>query len=123
MHALRHVHQLIVPAGEMLDLHPVTEQRIEAQGSILGVVPEPEHIATVLPNVERAIQVALDEGLYALEATTELDVLQHFDTADEVVERYAEHFEGEQALVERIRGARPPFVAREHAVLRRFRAL
>jgi hypothetical protein len=123
VNALRHVHELLVPDGTMLDLHPVTEGRIEAQGVAIGVVPEPEFVATDLPNVEAAVERVVADRLYALEAETSLDVLQHFDTAEELLERHAEHLQGEDALVARIRSATPPFVVREHAVLRRFRAL
>jgi hypothetical protein len=117
VHALRHVHEFLVPDGTMLDLHPITEGQIEAQGVAIGVVPEPEFVETDLPNVEAALERVVAEGRYAL------DVLQHFDTAEELLERHAEHLEGEVALVERIRSATPPFVTREHVVLRRFRAL
>jgi hypothetical protein len=123
VNALRHVQTLLVPGGTMLDLHPVTEGRIEAEGVVVSVVPEPEFVATDLPNVEAAVSEVLAEGLYELEANAELDVLQHFDTADELLERHAEHLQDERELVERIRSATPPFVVREHAVLRRFRAL
>jgi hypothetical protein len=123
VHALRHAHELLVPDGTMLDLHPVTEGRIEAEGVAIGVVPEPEFVAMDLPNVEAALKRVVAEGRYALEAETSLDVLQHFDTAEDLLERHAEHLEGEAELVERIRAATPPFVVREHAVLRRFRAV
>lgn len=124
MHALRHAHELLVPDGTMLDLHPVTEGRIEAaHGLVIGVVPEPEFLAVDLPNVEAAVERVTAEGRYALQAETSFDVLQHFDTANELLERHAELLGDEHALVERIRSAAPPFVTREHAVLRRFRAV
>jgi hypothetical protein len=123
VHALRHAHELLVPDGTMLDLHPVTEGRIETQGVAIGVVPEPEFVETDLPNVETALKRVVAEGRYSPEAETSLDVLQHFDTAEELLERHAEHLHGEDALVARIRSATPPFVVREHAVLRRLRAL
>lgn len=122
MNALRHVHELLVADGTMLDLHPVTEGRIEAQGVAIGVVPEPEFVKTDLPNVEAGLQRTIAEGLYELEAETSLDVLQHFDTAEELLERHAEHLQGEDALGARIRSTTPPFVVREHAVARRFGA-
>jgi hypothetical protein len=52
-----------------------------------------------------------------------LDVLQHFDTAEDLLEKHAEHLEHEHELVERIRCTTPPLVVREHAILRRFRVL
>ena len=123
MNALRHVHDLLVPGGTLLDLHPVTEGRIEANGVVIGVVPEPEFVETDLPNVEAAVEQVVAAGLYVHEAETSLDVLQHFDTAEELLERHAEHLQGEEVLVTTIRPATPPFVVREHAVLRRLRAL
>ena len=123
MNALRHVYDLLVPGGTLLDLHPVTEGRIEANGVVIGVVPEPEFVETDLPNVEAAVEQVVAAGLYVHEAETSLDVLQHFDTAEELLERHAEHLQGEEVLVTTIRSATPPFVVREHAVLRRFRAL
>jgi hypothetical protein len=121
VNALRHVHELLVPGGTLLDLHPVTEGRIEAEGTIIGVIPEPEFIATDLPNVEAAEKQVLADGLFRLEADVELDVLQHFETAADLLERKAEHLRSEPLLIDRIRSATPPFVVREHAVLRRFR--
>ena len=123
MNALRHVHDLLVPGGTLLDLHPVTEGRIEVNGIFIGVVPEPEFVETDLPNVEAAVEQVVAAGLYVHEAETSLDVLQHFDTAEELLERHAEHLQGEEVLVTTIRSATPPFVVREHAVLRRLRAL
>ena len=52
MHALRHVHRLLVPGGTLVDSHPVTEEEIVADGSPLGVIEEPEWRSVVLPNAE-----------------------------------------------------------------------
>jgi hypothetical protein len=97
--------------------------RIETEDAFVGVIPEPYYVETALPNVDAAEKQVVTEGLYALEAGLELDVMQYFDTADELLERHAEPLEGESELIARIRAATPPFVLSEHAVLRRFRAL
>lgn len=120
MNALRHVHTLLVPGGTLLDLHPVTEMQIAAQGAIVGVIPEPD-FASTLASVDAAVEQVVGAGLYTLEADDELDVRQHFDTSDDLLEHKAEDLRDEHVLVERIRASTPPFVASEHAVLRRFR--
>lgn len=120
MHALRHVHRLVVAGGTLLDLHPVTEQHVYASDGAVGAVTEPDFDA-VLANVEASVGIVIADGLYELDAETSLDVLQHFDTAEDLLEHKTEELRGEQALVERILAAPPPFVVSEHAVLRRFR--
>lgn len=107
----------------MLDLHPVTEQQVEAGGRILGVIREPVFVHRDLPNAETGLERVLAEGLFAVEAEVEFDVLQHFDTARDLLEKEAEHLVGQSALERLIREEPPPLVLREHVVLRRLRAL
>ena len=57
-----------------------------ADGRPLGVIVEPEWRSVVLPNAEARLLYAIQDGLYALEAETEFDLLQHFDTADDLIE-------------------------------------
>jgi hypothetical protein len=121
VHALRHVHELVVPGGTVVDLHPVTEGRVEAGGRALGVIPEPEWASGDLPNAEARLHDAIRDGLLVLEAEAEFDVLQHFDDAEELVEVKQEHLVAVPNLERRIRAATPPLVVREHAVLRRLR--
>ena len=123
MHALRHVHRLLVPEGTLLDLHPVTEQQAEADGRIIGVIREPVFIERDLPNAEAGLRQVIADGLYVLEAEVDFDVLQHFDTTDELLEKEADHLATQTALAQRIRGTSPPILLREHVVLRRLRAL
>ena len=123
MHALRHVHQLLVPGGVMLDLHPVTEEHAEdARGTHIGVLADPEYAVVDLPNAVARLEQAVVAGLYAPEAEVEFDVLQHYDEADELLEAKAERFASQQELARRIRNATPPLRLREHVVLRRYRA-
>ena len=123
MHALRHVHRLLVPGGTLLDSHPVTEEGVEAAGGRLGVIEEPEWRSVVLPNAEARLTDAIQDGLFALEAETEFDLLQHFDTADDLLEAKRDRLESQSELVRRIRVASPPLVTREHYILRRLRSL
>jgi hypothetical protein len=122
VHALRHVHELLAPGGTMVDLHPVTEEQVEAEGRIVGVIRELEYVTTHLPNAEARLRQAIDEGLYALETEISFDVLQHFDRHDELLDA-KDALEGQDALIRMILEASPPLVIREHVVLRRLRAL
>jgi hypothetical protein len=123
VHALRHVHRLLVHGGTMLDLHPVTEQQVEAQDRIVGVIREPEYVERHLPNAEAALEQVIAEGLYVLETEVDFDVLQHFDTTAELLEKAADLLADQPALASKIRITPSPLVLREHVVLRRFRAL
>lgn len=122
MHALRHVHQLLVPHGTLVDLHPVTEEQVEeADRTIVGVIEDPA-FAVDLPNAETCLEEAVLEGLYALEDEIEFDFLQHFDEVEELIEAKQESLADQASLVDKIRAAAPPLVIREHVVLRRLRA-
>ena len=123
MHALRHVHQLLVPGGALLDLHPVAEEHVEAGGRTIGVIEEPQFVQRDLPNAEACLRDAIRDGLYVLEAETEFDFLEHFDDAAELIEKNEGDLASQRALVRRIRAATPPFVTRAHVVLRRLRAV
>jgi hypothetical protein len=122
VHALRHVHGLLVPGGVLVDLHPVTEGEVESGGQVLGTLEEPRWVEEVLPNAERCLQDAVQHGLYLLEDEIEYDLCQHFDSADELIEAKRDVVEEAPALLERIRAARPPLLTREHYVGRRLSA-
>ena len=62
MHALRHVHGLVVPDGALVDVHPVTEERVETQTGVIGVIEEPEWTTVELPNAEAALRQTVREG-------------------------------------------------------------
>lgn len=123
MHALRHVHGLVVPNGALVDVHPVTEERVETQAGVIGVIEEPEWTSVELPNAEAALRQTVREGLYAFEAEREYDVLTHFDSSAELIEEKRNLLEGQAALTARIEAAAPPLVTRMHVVLRRLRVL
>jgi hypothetical protein len=122
VHALRHVHELLIPGGTLVDLHPVTEGRVESNGQVLGTLEEPNWITEVLPNAERRLRDAIRDGLYALEDEIEYDLLQHYDTAEDLVEAHRDVVETLPALLERIKVAKPPLASRERYVGRRLRA-
>ena len=121
MHALRHVHRLVVPGGTLVDVHPTTLERVEAGGRALGVIEDPEWLDVDLPNAERRLRELTGEGLFTLEAEAEFDLLQHFDTADDLIDARRDLLEEQPELVRDIRAAAPPLVNREHYVLRRLR--
>jgi hypothetical protein len=123
VHALRHVHELLVPGGTLVDIHPVTEEQVENRDAVVGVILEPEWITVDLPNSEAALRASVAEGLYALEAETDYDVLEHFDEPEELIEAKRDLLEEQNALVDAIRAARPPLVTRMHVVFRRLSVL
>lgn len=123
MHALRHVHRLLVPGGTLVDLHPVEEERLEARGRALGVIEEAEWVNVDLPNSEARLRDAIREGLYTLEAEDSFELLQHFDTTEDLLDAKAELLETQQDLIGAIRAATPPFLTREDFVLLRLRSL
>jgi hypothetical protein len=123
VHALRHVHELLTPGGTLVDLHPVNEERLEAEGRMLGVIEEPEWLNVDLPNAEARVRDAVDARIYALEAELAFELLQHFDDAEELLAAKQEPLEAQPDVVARIRAAAPPFVTREDFVLWRLRRL
>jgi hypothetical protein len=122
VHALRHVHGLLVPGGTLVDLHPVEEERVEARAGPVGVIEEPQFVDVDLPNAEARLAESIRAGLYAFEAEETFEVIQHFDETDDLLDAKREPLAEQPALVERIRASSPPLLTRERAVLRRLRA-
>jgi hypothetical protein len=122
VHALHHVHRLLAPGGTLVDIHPVTEEQVEADGASVGIIREPDWLSVDLPNSEAALQQAIAGGLYELEAQTGYDVLQHFDDPDELLDAKHDLLETQDVLIEAIRAAPVPLVTRMHVVFRRLRA-
>jgi len=123
VHALRHVHGLVVPDGTLVDVHPVTEERVETPKGEIGVIAEPEWLGVELPNAEAGLRQSVREGLYLLEAEREYDVLTYFESSAELIEEKRDLLEGQPTLTARIEAAAPPFVTSMHVVLRRLRVL
>jgi hypothetical protein len=123
VHALRHVHGLVVPNGTLVDVHPVSEERVASSAGLVGVIEEPEWIGVELPNAEAALRHAVRDGLYELEAEREYDVLTHFESSAELIEEKRDLLERQPALTARIEGAAPPFVTSMRVVSRRLRVV
>jgi len=123
VHALRHVHSLLVRGGTVVDIHPVTEEQVESSEGVVGVLREPDWVNVDLPNSEAALRQTIAEGLYELEEETDYDVLQHFDESEDLLEEKRDLLEGQDQLVNAIRVAPTPLVTRMHVVLRCLRAL
>jgi len=123
VHALRHVHKLLVLGGTVVDLHPVAEEQVEAAGGRVGVIEEPDWISVDLPNAEARLEEAIQDGLYTLEAEVEFELLQHFDEVEELLAAKEDELAAQPALVRRIRAATPPLITRQRFVLRRLHAL
>jgi hypothetical protein len=123
VHALRHVHELLVRGGTLVDMHPVTEEQVESRREIVGVIREPDWVTIELPNAEAGLQATIGAGLYELEAETHYDVLQHFDEAEELIEAKQDLLEEQEVLERAIRAATPPLMTRMRVVFRRLRAL
>jgi hypothetical protein len=122
VHVLRHAHRLLVPSGTLVDVHPITEEQVEAGGRPIGTIPDPDSLSGDLPNAGARVRDAMWEGLLELEAEAEFDVLEHFDEADELLDAKREHLAADAALARRIGASPPPLVTRQDVVLRRFRA-
>ena len=122
MHALRNVHQALVPEGVLLDMHPVPPAtRAEVRGESLGEFDD----AVFQDLVKSAEARLLETGLFEHETETEFDWLERYDDPTELLTDVKEDWEGCRipAMVEaRIRQAKPPVDIWERVVLRRFRA-
>ena len=125
MDALRNCHRMLTRDGMLLDLHPIPpSMHAYAEGRDLGVVDERDFFRLVR-RTEREVERAVAEGLFGLDAQTELGVIERFDTRDELWETVDEwgdiHFS--KRLRGRIMRAAPPIDLHEWLVLRRYRAL
>jgi hypothetical protein len=123
VHALRHVHGLVVPGGTLIDMHPVTEEHVAGPNGPVGVIPEPEWVTVALPNAEAALQSVVGEGLFDLEVESEYDVLHHFTDADDLLDTRRDLLQDQEALVGAIRAAGTPLVTRMRVVFRRLRVV
>ena len=123
MHALRQIHQALVPGGVLLDLHPVppsTQARV--QGRSLGEFDDAEFMELVA-NGEAEIERS---GLFAQESEVEFDYLERYDDPAQMLEDIREDWETCKVPAEleaRILEAEGPVDIWERVVLRRFRAL
>ena len=122
MHALRRIHEALVPEGILLDMHPIPPStRAEVGGRSLGQFDDSEFMDTVA-QTEAALEQTVTEGLFVLETELEFDWLERFDSGEELIEDVETWGDVRipEDLAARIRSAEPPVDLWERVVLRRF---
>jgi hypothetical protein len=121
VHALRRIHQALVPGGALLDMHPVPPStRAEVDGKSLGDFDDSEFMRIV----SDAESVLERSGLLEWESELEFDYLERYDDPAQLLEDIMDGWEGcsvPQELEERIREADGAVDIWERVVLRRFR--
>jgi SAM-dependent methyltransferase len=122
VHALRQIHQALVPGGVLLDMHPVPPStRAEVRGESLGEFDDAEFMQ-IVANAEAEIE---RRGLFTRESEVEFDYLERYDDPAQLLEDIREGWDGCQIpaeLEQRILAAEEPVDIWERVVLRRFRA-
>jgi hypothetical protein len=120
VHALRQIHQALVPGGVLLDMHPVPPStRAEVRGESLGEFDDSEFMGIVAAG-EAKIE---DSGLFTRESELEFDYLERYDDPAQLLEDIKEGWEGcriPPELEARIFEAGQPVDLWERVVLRRF---
>ena len=120
MHALRKIRQALVPAGILLDMHPIPPStRAEVRGEILGDFDDAEFMELVASAEAKFV------GLFTAESEVQFDYVERYDDPSELVEDVTTDWDGcsvPPELEARIRSAEPPVDLWERVVLRRFRA-
>jgi hypothetical protein len=122
VHALRQIHQALVPEGVLLDMHPIPPStRAEVRGESLGEFDDAEFMR-IVANAEAEIERG---GLFRRESETEFDYLERYDDSAELLEDIKENWDGcivPPDLEARILEAGEPVDIWERVVLRRLRA-
>ena len=125
MNALSRIHRAVERGGVLLDLHPtVPFGTLEAGGVPLGPLDAREFDG-LIEATEAQLAETVRQGLFAPEEEVTFEVVERFDTADELLEK-VDGWLGvsvPDALASRVRAGEPPFDVRERVVLRRFRVL
>ena len=124
MHVLRGTHESLVPRGLVLDVHPIPPSgRIVSGTQMLGRIDEREFFETVRAT-EAGMQAAITEGLFHFEAKVERDVIERFDTADDLIETAEEwgDIKIPARVLDRLAAAPGPIDLVENVTFRRFRA-
>ncbi len=120
MHALRQIHQALVPGGILLDMHPIPPStRAEVQGMSLGEFDDSEFMQ-IVANAEADLERT---GLFTQESEVEYDYLERYDDPAEMLEDIREDWETCRVppdLEKRILDAEGPVDIWERVVLRRF---
>ena len=125
MHALRRAHEALVPDGILLDLMPYAPWvPVECSAGRVGNIDARE-FARGARQAQASLARTVSEGLFALERELRFDVLEHFGSAEQLLEIAGDW--GRTRIPQRVRSgverATPPFQVREPVVLRRLRAL
>lgn len=124
MHALRNIHSMLGPRGALVDLQPIPPSpSLHAGGRVLGTVDQSqvwERFARADPGVETAVR----EGLYTLETELELDVIERFDSKENLIATINERDDWHMTrqLAARLEAADPPIDGRDRLRLRKYRA-
>ena len=120
MHALRRIHQALVPGGVLLDMHPVPPStRAEVDGKSLGDFDDSE-FQRIVSDAEGVLERS---GLFEWESELEFDYFEHYDDPAQLLEDIEEGWDGcsvPPELEARIREANSPVDIWERVVLRRF---
>jgi hypothetical protein len=124
VHALRNIHRMLVPCGALVDLQPIPPSpSLHAGGEKLGRVDQSqvwERFARAAPGVE----AALCEGLFALEAELEFEVIERFETKETLIATIngRDDWYMSRRLAARLEGADPPIDGHDRLRLRKYRA-
>ena len=120
MHALRRIHEALVPGGVLLDMHPVPPStRAEVDGKSLGDFDDSEFMH-IVSDAEGVLERS---GLFEWESELEFDYLERYDDPAQLLEDIEEEWDGcsvPPELEARIREAGGPVDIWERVVLRRF---
>ena len=115
---------MLVPGGALVDLQPIPPSpSLHAGGRVLGTVDQSrvwERFARADPGVETAVR----EGLYTLETELELDVIERFDSKENLIATINERDDWHMTrqLAARLEAADPPIDGHDRLRLRRYRA-
>jgi hypothetical protein len=125
VNALSRIHKALRKGGVLLDLHPTKPfAAVEGAGVRLGALDESDFMQIVAAT-EAGLNETLRLGLFALEKRRTFDVVERFDTADELVDAVADWVGVSipHRVAERVRASAPPFDIRERVLLQRFQVL
>jgi hypothetical protein len=114
---------MLAPRGVLLDLHPIPpSMHAFAGGRDLGIVDQREFFRTIRATAGELART-VDDGLFEHEVSTELDVIERFDSVSELWETVDEwgdiHFS--KRIRARIDRAEPPIDLHERLTLGKYR--
>ena len=104
MHALRRIHQALVPGGVLLDMHPVPPS---TRAEVRGGEPRRVRRLRVQRLVADAERVLERSGLFARESEVEFDYLESYDDPAQLLEDIDEGWDGCNVPPE-LEGTDPP---------------